>query len=448
MRLADLEIFQLILNRRVAPSQSYPFFYGDPVIAETISLFYPDVMPVSSNFFEADGSLRLPVFDDVLSRVDKSKCPGAPLVYVCSTNEYLDVIKDQVYTLLNVRISALRKLGRFLTEALKVKDKQVLRRLYGYDAKSALLSEVTSDLAVALVELGCCDVILQRVKSETRRLGKTPRLVGMVSVIDTLIDRLLCTDFIFNERAMNSPTATQLDLNTRSKCQELYEEFKRNAPLTADDVRAWDYSTHPYHINADVIRKGYAMGLCSVRGVVVPGREEHFQLLLARSFCLTHRVLATEEGVLFCSHPGFTTSGALDTFSKNSFSRVLLSCQVQQQESRKIVKSYCKSAGDDFQSRIAGRVETYKKFGFTLTDREVQTDEFHFCSTTFKDGASYQDNIEKFVTGLLFDPNDWDLKLAALQQFVSHPRYDEMNALLSAEYELLLASNALTTSDQ
>ena len=410
----------------------YPFVFNDALTNQFITQYFDYVTPEDFDIFEEDGQVKDYVFLQAMHKVDKSKSPGSPLIHVFPSNAGLHKITNQLYEEVNSRILQLFKLGRYLWKLTKLGTD--VRPLWGYDYNIKFSSEI----AKILLQFGCTDPFYQKVKGEVRKLGKMPRLVSMYSVLDTIIQRLLYNDMLYETRKHSTPVATQLDITTQAETKKLYDEFKSHAPLITSDVQGWDYSTHPHHLLVAMKVHARVSGVIDILDQPLPGKEKIWYLMLAQNFCQIHRVLQTEEGELLSTYPGLTTSGKLDTFNSNSIMRAFVSVQSEYRDAninaefplvgRPVEQkfSYLKCAGDDCMTTAQPDVFTYRNLGFVLTDVASQTDEFSFCSTTFGPQFSYQQNIEKFFVQQMYDRSNWSEKLAAMQMFEHHPWYSRL----------------------
>lgn len=363
-------------------------------------------------------------FAAAFSKVKPSKSPGAPLVFVTSTNEPLaDLYYDEFKESVENRLFNYETLGECFYDIF-LKDPSEFISLFLMDPESR------AKFASFLVDNNFTDCVLLKVKSEPRKLEKQPRLVCMVSVIDNMASRFIIGDMLYDEQLSVTSTAVALDITTQEETMKMYEEFLSNAPLTSSDVQGWEYSNRFDTHLADLLRRAYSMGLTDNQFNLV-GSKKHLHALIGMSVIEAFRVLQTSRGTLFSSPVGLITSGALSTFSSNSFKRAYVSEQVANVIGKPL--RYQKCAGDDNLDTNERCTSLYKRLGYVITDYSVQEDVFSFCSTTFTAQGSYGDNIEKFFVGCMYDKSCWSDKMLALNNFRYHPRFMEFVDLFDYE---------------
>lgn len=395
------------------------------------------------SFFTEDQNLTNNAWDSLFGLINPSKSPGSPLCFVHSTNKELSKMENSIRLVVEYRVVKLVELGQQLHQTI-LRDLPTAKHAFGFDRDM----ETSSTIAIDLVKSNLCDPILLREKNEPRKLGKLPRLVCGVSVQDNLVHRLAFHNQLVTEQASSGcPIAVSLDLNTPEKTSELYVKFKEHSPVYSSDIKGWDFSTKPEYVLNDTIRTCYMMGVCDVKGNPYPGKESHFYLSIAIAYCLIHRLLQTSDGELFVSTPGMTTSGTLRTFSQNSFIRSFVSVQAevinlgvspQQLHTVSVAPTmFVFSGGDDNLTNSPAPPYCTEALGFTVTDYERQTDSFSFCSTTFTDTVSYQDNISKFFVAVMYDKSNWITKMNSFRIcFSNHPEYSYYTFLLDCERPL------------
>lgn len=378
---------------------------------------------VYDDFF-SNGLVETHIFDAALSRVKNSKSPGSPLVHSISTNEPL---KSTYYAefreAVDNRLANYESLGSEFYEIF-LKDPSEFISAFNVD------DYTRTKLASFLVDNNMADPVLLKVKNEPRKLDKQPRLVCMVSVIDNVCARLIMGDMLKEEQSWSTPTAVALDITTQEVTAKHYAEFKANAPLTSSDVQGWEYSNRFDTHLAELLRRAYCMKVTDLNFNLI-GSRKHLNAIIGMTIVEGFRVLQTQAGCLFTAPVGLITSGALSTFSANSFKRAYVSEQVAHVLG--VPLRYQKCAGDDNLDTNAQCTNLYRQLGYVVTDYTVQHDEFSFCSTTFTSAGSYGDNIEKFFIGCMYDKSYWDEKMVAYQNYKHHPSFDQFRELLAAE---------------
>jgi len=451
VKMSDLDLFAFYANRSYhGNTRPTPVLFFDNSLFTSMLTTYWYVREEKFDEFlnYETRTTNDDTFDIAFDLLHPKKSPGSPLCFLHVANEQLKVMKDSIKNVVDYRIFSLIDLGEKLYEML-CSEPDEAKRFFGL----TMDLEFSSLIAVDLVSRNLCDPVLLRHKTECRPLGKKKRLICCVSAQDTLVDRFALHNFLKHEQEHKDiPTATGLDLNTPEKTQELYEEFLSHAPLASSDIQGWEYSTTPELQLNEAIRCSYVMGLCNSSGVVYEGKENHFYLVLARTYCLIHRVLQTQSGDLFTSSPGLTTSGALPTYSRNSGIRTEVAVRAHIlskyacSPSQVVYYSpappiYIKAGGDDMLTNSMASPEATARLGFTVTDYAVQENAFNFCSTRFENGVSYQENIRKFVCHVLYDKSHWLEKMQAFESgFRHHPEYDMYAKVFSQETPLCYSS--------
>lgn len=441
----DVKIFEYYVNRNISSSLKHEITpQQDEFHAQYLRTYWS--MHVKDegfdNFFNTlpkQESLPDSIFDQLFDCLGKTKSPGSPLCYLAATNEQLVEEKPMMNYFITKRIKNLLQLGESLYHDMCSSPQRFTERM-GYDPhKDYKWGE-------HLFNAGLSDPVLLRKKPEPRLLGKMPRLICMVSVNENLIDRLCTHNMLRREQTMDIPTAVALDLTTPEKTQNMYSEFQEHSPLFSTDVQGWEYSTTSRYIVLDVVRCSYIMNLCNEYGVVKPGKENHYYLMLARCMVLCHRVMQVGNELFTCP-AGMTSSGSLRTFSQNSNIRsfVCVEADVMFKEnlvdpmqlnnySNSIEKFYIKSGGDDNVTSSRADAKSSELLGFKITDRVEQSNHFDFCSTRFTSQFSYQVNIEKFFTAVMHNKNSYAEKLLAFKNcFVNHPLFEFYKELLLKE---------------
>jgi hypothetical protein len=357
---------------------------------------YPVKEQYFKEYFEGN-KLKPAAFDALLNKLDSTKSPGSPLVYTCSSNKQLLDIKSVLYNVINERLLMRKK---FIDAVVDKKNGKLTKdfwfKYFFLEKKSAVA------FAMSLVKNGCADPVLVTFKGEPRKVGKLPRLISQVSALDNILQRLVIGDYLLEEQCYStSPTATALDITTQTVTKNMWHDWKSlNMPLYSSDVQGWEYSVTPDLYFRNFVRQCHVMCLVDNNFDVIPEKLDHFKQLLMMNLCIVYRVNQTNEGELVVPPYGQMISGALDTFSSNSAMRADLANQISFDVTG-LNCAYIKTAGDDCLDSNPDFTANYKLRGFVVTDVTIQHDVFNFCSTTFTEDFSYQDNIQKFIYNLL-----------------------------------------------
>jgi len=377
--------------------------------------------------------LRESVLDILMDLLCDTKSTGSPISFTAPLNSELKIrFKAEFRMTLQSRIRKLLKLGTLLlTEwegaAMGVEEESDFKDLLGYDLESF------PEMAKWFVENNFADPVMMKIKNEPRKVGKVPRLINMVSSLANTIARLTLHNLLVKEQAdTTSHVAVALDLVTRDSTRRLYETFVANAPLYSSDIRGWEWEIDPQMHWDDFYMKAHRMGLAHSGRPVKGTSRGHLALLMGAYYVELNSVRQTPEGDLLMSGPGDGISGKLNTFSSNSEERSLLSYRVAHLRGA-ADDFWCLSAGDDNEENVNSSAEDYKRFGYHITDQEVCTREFTFCSTHFGPEGSYMENIEKFFVNCMYDQDSWAEKMLQFEiLFKLHPEYLHYAALLNA----------------
>lgn len=382
--------------------------------------------------------------DTFLNMLASQKSPGSPLCYDYSNNaSLLASFKSEFIFGVNDMLTQWHKLGAAVMAADD--RRSTLQELFCY---SDFDREAYDVRCMEYMSQGYTHPILLKKKGELRKVGKNPRLVCQVSAVWNTAERVVEQPYLFDEQQRsNLTTATALDITTPDETQKLFERFHANAPLLSSDVQGFEYSATPVFNYAAFVLQAYQMHLISdFDCTVVPGNEKHFYTFLGKTILSLHRVLQTEDGGLYTAPPGLITSGALDTFSKNSKIRVAQGDYISHVLGLPL--TFALAAGDDHLDAALPQVEdpaavliaAYARIGIVITDVAIQKDVFSFCSTTFSDGLAYQDNITKAAAHVIWtpkDPQEIGELLAGFRLSSSrHPEYTRYASLVNENLPL------------
>jgi len=340
------------------------------------------------------------------------------------------VFLDEFQTHLRERLNNLETLGESLYDVF-LNDPSRFEEVLGYN----MSVEEASATAAYLVENNFDDPVLLKVKGEARPIGKRPRLVCMVSSLQTAVWRLVLYNAMQREQnETDGNIAVRLDIITESETEKLFLRFLEAAIkhgfLSTSDIQGYEYSNNIDTHYAPLLKWAYYMKLTDLDFKILPGASrKHLYILLALYYAANFRVLQTEDGELFTCPPGKISSGALTTFTDNSLKRNLLSNEVSYCAFGKPVE-FTFSAGDDNLDSNPDLSEVYRKYGYVITDYDRQTNEFSFCSTNLTANGCWQDGLEKFVANLLFTGNDFDVQAASLPVYIKHPDYLRLSKVL------------------
>jgi len=375
-------------------------------------------------FFNRNGDLNFDFYKIFRGMAHPSKSPGSPLCYVATNNDATDTHDSVIYTSVLSRLSNWKRLGSDVHNLITgaASDEEV-KAILGYDC------EPNPHLTQSLLANNYSDPVLLKVKGEPRVKGKKPRLVNMVSLMETTAVRVLAHNFLVTEQKQDKETyqtAVSLDITTPCETAKMFNRFSENSPLASSDVRGWEYANRSRHHWCDFMRLAYSMMLIefTAEGYSINyGKENHFFTLLGYYFSSLFRATQSSDGKLFVFRLGTVVSGKLLTFSSNSFVRSFTSYEVSLITNQPF--RFCLSAGDDnLDSNTKDSTDVYAQLGFEITDFALQTEQFNFCSTVFTSSGSYQENIEKFLANCLYSQDFWLERMTSFGIcFGNHPQY-------------------------
>lgn len=269
-----------------------------------------------------------------------------------------------------------------------------------------LMGDVPTD-AVELVKGGYCDPIYTFVKDEPHKAEKLVddrlRLISGVSVVDTLIERLLYGHQGEWELALHDCLQFKpgMGLHDEGK-QRLYAEMcamQKVTPVTSTDISGWDWSVKGWLLDMD---RDFRLKL---NGAETGGWKK---LVTGRFVCHGLKVFCLPGGNLWAqTEPGVVPSGTYITSSGNSHMRCMAATLVNP-----CYPAYGIAMGDDMIEPTAEQlVEKYRKLGFRVKGATLAPPgDFSFCSTHF-DGdwmgepEGWRKTLVRFLHRKRSDPN-------------------------------------------
>nr|WRQ64942.1 RNA-dependent RNA polymerase [Sobelivirales sp.] len=362
--------------------------------------------------------IKIAILDALFERNHPTKTPGSPLNYLISKNDALPQYKAEICELIDKRVVKLVDLGRKIL----------------FECNFYLNPEDSVKEAIRLVTENYTDPVLVGFKGEPRAEGKKPRLVSQVSVITNMIQRLSMNDYLLNEQSCpfgEIPTATGLDITTPSSTQNMYELFRDKTPLMSSDVQGFEYAVKRRFRFAYAAHLCWMMNLCDADMVPFKRKEKHCYLIWGIAWTDVYRLVQTQEGYLLVPPPGQQSSGLLKTYSENSFIRGLMSDEVSR-ITRSVPVAFTISAGDDNLDTNAPNLgHLYRDLGFVVTDYVEQNSRFNFCSTTFTEHGSYQDNIMKYLYAVMANSRTDEASVwNEFRAFALHPEFPRCEIFL------------------
>lgn len=275
------------------------------------------------------------------------------------------------------------------------------------------------------LDRGLSDVVRTFVKNEPHSTKKVRegrmRLIASVSLVDSLVERLLCYTQNKAEIANYTKCASQAGLGLQDEdallaFQKRVIASSNRGKIAEADISGWDWSVQPWELRDDAEMRRRLMGAQT-------GSLVH-RLLLMRTECLILAVLQDSGGRLYeLKHQGIQLSGSFNTSSTNSRVRVYVS--------NLIGAEWCYAMGDDTaEDPVEGAAEKYTSLGHRVKLYQIKKRDFEFCSTDFRFSTFYPVDPTKTFYNYMSHPfRTMELKYQFEQELRGHPRTDEFLAL-------------------
>jgi hypothetical protein len=276
-----------------------------------------------------------------------------------------------------------------------------------------------------LVQGGFCDPVRVFVKQEPHSLEKARegrfRLISSVSVIDQIVERVLCrrqnnAEILDWKNLASCPgiglTDDSDNVNIWNKVQVAAEDFD----VAYSDLSGFDWSVQEFELVGDA--------KCRVE-LAHAQNTAYERMLMNRVFCLCRTVFCLSDGTLMAQvHPGVQLSGSYNTSSTNSRIRVVAAFFVG--------ADWCIAMGDDaVEKAIEGAKDKYIMLGKRVKEYTVTSagQSFDFCSHTFCGGSVAKPiNWSRSLFRLLHQKED---RMNHLVEFVAgHRHNDNLNQVL------------------
>jgi len=234
-------------------------------------------------------------------------------------------------------------------------------------------SEYTAE---QIVQLGLADPVRVFVKNEphsTRKVNQQRwRMIFAVSVVDQLIERLICSEQNKREIAtwQDHPSAPGIGLSDDAQLEQFFQRVLRKLADGAGaeaDVTGWDWSVKEWELlhEAEMRIKLGNFG------------PQLSKIIRNRFYAVSRSVYAMPSGELIVLKiPGVQLSGCYNTSSTNSRLRVLVAYLVG--------ANWAFAMGDDcVEEYVPNARELYALMGHSLKMYERRVDRFEFCSQLF-----------------------------------------------------------------
>lgn len=298
------------------------------------------------------------------------------------------------------------------------------------------LSDIATMTADELVAANLCDPVRFFVKNELHSRLKVEqgryRLISSVSVVDSIIERVLNRDLnnfeidnwqhIPSKPGMGNHDDGLIDL---SLC------FTSFTSPTGSDVSGFDWCTNSWCHEDDAIRRAR---LC----------HSDPDPWLKRASLLTRSLVVLSDGSMFAqTDPGVQKSGAYTTSSTNSAVRTIICHHAHLRVGGAPLDKVRNAAmGDDCvedthhydDAQMEKLAEAYAQLGFPL--KAVERDSFEFCAYWYSNGVySHPTRTQKMLMNFLWrwaQPGLFNEKLADLSAELRHDpdREEIISALL------------------
>jgi hypothetical protein len=243
-----------------------------------------------------------------------------------------------------------------------------------------------------LVLFGLADPVRVFVKKEPHSNRKIKsgrwRLIFAVSIVDQIIERLLCSKQnkteILNWETI--PSAPGLSLSSDEKLRVIYQRMVNEGTDMAEaDVTGWDWSVKDWQL----------MHEAEMRIKLGNMSETAAHLVRARFVCMSRSVYSFPDGEMrVLNTPGVMKSGCYNTSASNSRLRNLIA--------RLIGASWAFTMGDDcVEEYVENAEEKYLEMGHPLKMYQKRQTEFEFCSTWFTEKGAWPVDGTKTLYRLL-----------------------------------------------
>jgi hypothetical protein len=229
--------------------------------------------------------------------------------------------------------------------------------------------------------MNACDPVRVFVKGEPHSSNKVKedrwRLIFAVSIVDQLIERLLCSEQNKEEirKWDQCPSAPGVSLSSDASLKKLYDmimTLKADGQMAEADVTGWDWSVKEWELLEDAHMRIHLGNFTPMSA----------RALLNRQYCASRSVYAMPDGRLrVLRGDGVQISGCYNTSSTNSRLRVFVAylCGAL----------WAYAMGDDcVEEYVEDARERYAALGHPLKMYVQRDEEFEFCSLiNTRDGA-------------------------------------------------------------
>lgn len=280
-----------------------------------------------------------------------------------------------------------------------------------------------------LVEQGFTDPVRLFVKNEPHKKSKISegrfRLIASVSVIDEIVERLICTNQ--NKREIQLwktiPSKPGMGMSLADQTHAVVQSIPSDDGAEAD-ISGWDWSIPWWCFQAEARIRARLAGAAP---------DSLFARMLRNRFwCLTRSVFATSDGKMYEQLvPGVMKSGSYLTSSSNSRIRILLT--------RLVGSSWAIAMGDDsVEEFVEGAARKYAAMGFKVKMYAKCTrSNFNFCSHHFVNGIAKYANVGKASYNLYMHAPSEEQAMAYLETIRYSDEFERLFGVLAQVWSVL-----------
>lgn len=351
-----------------------------------------------------------------LSAVQDDKSPGLPLAYRFSCNG--DVKKNfslELKKRVEVRLRKLACLGRRFWECGRAPSTVAFR--------------------VFLIGSGYVDPVRVFAKNEPHKATKPGRNISSVSLVDSLVERILYSSVLAAQVESWKETSITIgiDLDTPSETKEFYNRVTSTltggVKMVSDDVQGFEW--HYDGVSESV----FMHNMIKLNGEA-PNQESVFSCIAAgRSLCALQPLYVLSNGTVLATSSPNQLSGRFVTTLANSVDRLdrrdrarLAICRTSfgEEKAREAYDEWTAKDrvfvnGDDaLEDAFSGQEvfeAAYGSAGLKVTDymEFTQGENFVYCSHVFTPSGAYPENPAKLVAKFLMGSRNAD-QLSALRK--------------------------------
>jgi hypothetical protein len=275
-----------------------------------------------------------------------------------------------------------------------------------------------------LVRKGLTDGVRVFIKNEPHPLSKVKtgrlRLIASISVIDEVIERLLCNMQNETEIAQWTTTPSKPGIGfTKQMVGQLIDYVSAckgaDGKVMYTDVSGWDWTVQSWMFELD-FKARIALSGADPDGCFA-------RVLGGRLSCLRMSLFITSNGEMYEQFlPGIMKSGSYLTSSSNSRMRAMVSYMLGAE--------WCATMGDDaLESPHDG---DFSQYGVVLKDSQVGTTHYEFCSHMYREDlrTAIPLNWEKMLFRLLSSPPGIELLMQFLCEMNNSPELERCKAII------------------